>query len=508
MELKATMVHLGRKLLTGATEGILISEGGGAIVFANDAASRIFGYDESEWDGLTINDLVPQNHRAHHSQHQANYLEKAVQKPMGIGRDLQALRKDGTIFPVEISLTPLDWEESEKPLIATMITDISQRKKLEEKVIRLNRLLEQQVLDRTRELNRSTAMYRTVARNYPNGTISVLDENLCYEFVEGKELFQLKITSEELYGSAYLDRLPEDVRGLIEARLQKALNGEDQQFEIEHHGQTYRIDALQVTVEGDGKRNILIVEQNITQIVDALKKERQLHELKSRFVSMASHEFRTPLSTIRSSAELAAKYLELNKADRIEKHLEKIGQGVTHLVAILDDYLSLEKFEEGSWLDDLEEVNVVAEVEKVVLAQQQLAKNGDAITFHCPETQAVEPCNTAALRGIAANLISNAVKYSAPGAPVEVRLTRDDNNWTLEVEDNGIGIPLEDQAHVFTRFFRGDSASHIPGTGVGLDLVQRYVEGLGGNITFESEPGQGSIFRAHWPIQSNQKHHK
>jgi signal transduction histidine kinase len=94
------------------------------------------------------------------------------------------------------------------------------------------------------------------------------------------------------------------------------------------------------------------------------------------------------------------------------------------------------------------------------------------------------------------------VKYSAPGSPVEVRLTQDDNEWLLEVEDHGIGIPLEDQAHVFTRFFRGDSASHIPGTGVGLDLVQRYVEGLGGNITFESEPGKGSIFRAHWPIQA------
>ena len=496
-----SVAHLGRTLLEGASEGILITENGRAIIYANEAACRLFGYEPSEWTGLSVSDLVPQQIRAAHQEMQSGYLGHAAQKPMGIGRDLTAVRKDGTEFSVEIGLTPLEVRGDGTQLIAAMITDITARKRLEEKVVRLNKLLEQQVLDRTRELNRSTAMYRTVARNYPNGTISVLDEHLRYEFVEGKELFSLKITSEELFGSSYLDRLPEGVRALISDKLQRALQGKEQQFEIEHHGQTYRIDALPVSVEGDGKQNILVVEQNITNVVKALKKERQLHELKSRFVSMASHEFRTPLSTIRSSAELAERHLDMGNADRVSKHLGKIGQGVTHLVSILDDYLSLEKFEEGSWQDGLEPVDIPAEIRKVVAAQLQLAKSEEAIICHCSPMSRVEPSNSAALRGIAANLISNAVKYSPAGAPVQVRLSLEENAWHLEVTDQGMGIPPADQPNIFTRFFRGDAASHIPGTGVGLDLVQRYVEGLGGNISFESTPGEGSTFWAVWPAQ-------
>lgn len=496
-----TVAHLGRTLLEGASDGILITENGRAIVYANEAACRLFGYGADEWATLKISDLVPVSIRAKHRAMQEGYLGHSEQKPMGIGRDLTAVRKDGSEFSVEIGLTPLETREDGTQLIAAMITDITARKRLEEKVVRLNKLLEQQVLDRTRELNRSTAMYRTVARNYPNGTISVLDENLRYEFVEGKELFSLKITSEELNGSAYLDRLPEGVRDFICDKLQQALQGKDQQFEIEHHGQTYRIDALPVSVEGDGKQNILVVEQNITNVVEALKKERQLHELKSRFVSMASHEFRTPLSTIRSSAELAERHLEMGNMERVGKHLGKIGQGVTHLVSILDDYLSLEKFEEGSWQDGLEPVDIPAEIRKVVAAQQQLAKSDEAIICQCSPLNCVEPSNSAALRGIAANLISNAIKYSPAGSPVQVRLSLKGGAWHLEVADQGMGIPEADQPNIFTRFFRGDSASHIPGTGVGLDLVQRYVEGLGGHISFESEPGAGSTFWAVWPAQ-------
>ncbi len=492
---------LGGALLQSASEGIVITADGERILFANEAACELFGYATEEWPRLRVADLVPASIRPAHHTLQQTYLKHAEKKPMGSGRDLTAARKDGSEFPVEISLTPLGLQPDGTQLIAAMITDISPRKTLEQKVVRLNKLLEQKVLDQTRELNRTTAMYRTVARNYPNGTISVLDENLCYEFVEGKELFSLKITSEELFGSAYLDRLPENVRGIIGHRLQQALGGKDQQFEVEHHNQTYRIDALRVTVEGDGKHNLLVVEQNITNVVEALRKERQLHELKSRFISMASHEFRTPLSTIQSSAELAKRHTEMGNPDRVDVHLGKIGQGVTHLVSMLDDYLSLEKFEEGSWQNALEPVNIPEEIRKVVAAHLQLAKSQDAIVCHCTPDHQIEASNPTALRGIAANLISNAVKYSPQGQTVQVRLTLSNDQWLLEVEDQGMGIPEAEQAHVFSRFYRGEAASHISGTGVGLDLVRRYAEELNGQVSFDSQADVGSTFRVIWPAQ-------
>jgi PAS domain S-box-containing protein len=492
------MMALGEALVGGASEGIVIANQGGTIVYANPTARGMFGADQP-LVGKAVEDLLPSAQRNHHHSLRSAYLKDPSHRRMGQGRELNALRSDGSIFPVEISLNPL--ELGDRRFIAAMIIDISERKALENQVHRLNKLLEQQVLDRTRELNRSQLLYRTVARNYPNGTIFVLDNQLRYEFAEGKELFEWNLTSEDLKGSFYLEQLPDGLRPEVEQRLRAVLEGKNSVFEVEHHGASYRLNAVSVQVEADEAPRILVVEQNVTEAKQALSKERQLNELKSRFVSMASHEFRTPLSTISSSAELAKAHAQRHNTERVELHLDKIRGAVEHLVSILDDYLSLERFETRNWSELREALHVPSVVEATANRQRGSLKRDQTLELTLPpSTDQLEWSPEEAIQGIVSNLVSNAIKYSEEGDAIRIVLTAQRDSWQLQVEDEGVGIELKDQQDVFARFFRCDRTSHIPGTGVGLDLVQQYVQLLEGQIQLRSTPGVGTTFTVAWPI--------
>lgn len=500
----ADLAELGEALVGGASEGILIANRAGTIVYANPAAQSMFRFQTS-LRGSQVESLIPQPQRNHHEGLRGAYHEAPSHRRMGQGRELHALRGDGSILPVEISLTPLTLDGEQ--LTAAMVIDISERKALENQVLRLNKLLEQQVLDRTRELNRSQLLYRTVARNYPNGTIFVLNQDLCYEFAEGKELFEWNLTSEDLKGSSYLDQLPADLREEVGKRLQTVLEGSNQSFEVDHHGSTYRLNAVSVQIESDEAPRILVVEQNITEAKLALEKERHLNELKSRFVSMASHEFRTPLSTIASSADLAQQHVMRGNHERVEIHLDKIKGAVNHLVSILDDYLSLERFETRDWNSNREPLSVTETVVATVKQQKSMLRRGQVIhtDIETAYNGVLEMSHREALQGITSNLISNASKYSSENTSIEVELHREnETHWKLAVHDHGVGISPADRALIFSRFYRAEKTSHIPGTGVGLDLVQQYVAFLNGRISVESQPGEGSSFIVTWPIGNSQ----
>lgn len=484
-------------LINGTSEGILIADDSGTLIYANPAAEVMFAA-KANLVGRCVDQLIPGPQRKHHSSLRGAYASNPSHRRMGSGRELHALRLDGTVFPVEISLTPLTIGATR--LTAAMVIDISERRALENQVHRLNKLLEQQVVDRTRELNRSQLLYRTVARNYPNGTIFVLDEHLQYEFAEGKELFTWNLTSDDLKGSSYLDQLPDAIRTQVEQRLRGVLAGANVEFEVEHHGASYRLNAVSVQVDVNESPRILVVEQNITEAKLALEKERHLNELKTRFVSMASHEFRTPLSTISSSAELAQVHLNRGNEDRVVAHLEKIRGAVNHLVSILDDYLSLERFETRNW-EEMREAVVVPEVLQLTLKRFEGAlKRGQHVDAVWPVTPwTAEWSYAEALQGIVSNLVSNAIKYSEEETTIRLSLGLNEGHWTLRVEDQGVGIDPAEQAVVFTRFYRCERTDHIPGTGVGLDLVQQYVHLLQGQIHLQSTLGAGTCITIRWP---------
>jgi PAS domain S-box-containing protein len=242
------------------------------------------------------------------------------------------------------------------------------------------------------------------------------------------------------------------------------------------------------------------LEQSQIELSEALDKERQLNEIKSRFVAMASHEFRTPLSTVLSSASLLSKYTKADEQDKRNRHIEKIKNSVKHLNDILEDFLSLGKLDEGKVETHITEFNLKEFISETADEMKGLLKKDQQfVCDHKGESDAVS--DKKLLKNILINLITNAIKFSEEGHPVEIRSSGRDGKATIAITDHGMGISEEDQEHLFSSFFRGANANNIAGTGLGLHIVKRYVDLLGGNVSLKSKLNNGTTVTIHIPIK-------
>jgi PAS domain S-box-containing protein len=235
------------------------------------------------------------------------------------------------------------------------------------------------------------------------------------------------------------------------------------------------------------------LESSQKELQEALEREKQLGELKSRFVTMASHEFKTPLATILTSATLIGKYIRQEEQPQREKHLRRITDTVKNLSNLLNEFLSIGKLEEGKIEPRPEQFNLPVLLREVVAEMQAQAQDGKVIR-HQTESVALVELDKEMVRNVLLNLLSNALKFSTKGATIEVHAFRHEGSLRISVRDNGIGISKEDQEHLFERFFRGRNADNIQGTGLGLHIVQRYVSLLGGRIEVQSALNQGTVF--------------
>jgi len=286
----------------------------------------------------------------------------------------------------------------------------------------------------------------------------------------------------------------------------------EQQYQLEKiTGQIRKLNAeLEVKVE---ERTMILkealqrLEQSQKELSDALDKEKQLNEIKSRFVSMASHEFRTPLSTVLSSASLLEKYRTTEEQDKRTRHIDKIKNSVRHLNDILEDFLSLGKLDEGKVSTavsdfDLKEFvhDTVEEMKGLVKREQQLAIDykGDLL-IHSDKKL---------LKNIIFNLLTNAIKFSKETSPVSIRVNVSGGRAVISVIDQGIGIGKEDQDHLFTSFFRGVNAANIAGTGLGLHIVKRYTDLLKGNVHLQSELNKGTTVTVDIPVYPDDVNHQ
>lgn len=230
----------------------------------------------------------------------------------------------------------------------------------------------------------------------------------------------------------------------------------------------------------------------------ALDKERQLNEIKSRFVSMASHEFRTPLSTVLSSASLLSKYTSADDQDSRTRHIVKIKNSVKHLNDLLEDFLSLGKLEENKVATEISCFNLKQLIEDTIDEMNVVLKQDQQIIFHHAGEE--DYFNDKKLiKNILINLLSNAIKFSAEGSDIIVNSAVTKTTGSITVKDKGIGIAKQDIEHLFSSFFRGNNAVNIQGTGLGLHIVKRYLELIDGTIDIQSEIDKGTIINIQVP---------
>ena len=244
------------------------------------------------------------------------------------------------------------------------------------------------------------------------------------------------------------------------------------------------------------------LEQSQAELSEAFDKERQLNEIKSRFVSMASHEFRTPLSTVLSSASLLQRYTTTAEQDKRERHIAKIKSSVKNLNDVLEDFLSLGKLEEGKVESHVETLNLHECILDTIDELTTLLKKDQHIE-QSYEGESIIQSDKKLLRNIIINLVSNAVKFSDEGDTINITTKVSNDKALIQVKDQGMGIGEEDQAHLFSSFFRGSNAVNIQGTGLGLHIVQRYANLLGGAVTLESRLDEGTTVTLEIPLHSS-----
>lgn len=236
---------------------------------------------------------------------------------------------------------------------------------------------------------------------------------------------------------------------------------------------------------------LIELENSKEQLSEALSNEKALNDMKSRFVTMASHEFRTPLSTILSSISLVNKYNEGD--EKIDKHVHRIKSAVTNMTLILNDFLSAEKLEEGKVFTRKEKFDLKELVNEIINEINGIVKSGQKIIFTHKGSTEVN-LDIQMTRNILLNLISNAIKFSPENKSIEISTELIESEVKIRITDHGLGIPKEDQIHLFQRFYRATNVTNVQGTGLGLNIVAKYLETMAGKIEFESEEGVGTSF--------------
>ncbi len=235
------------------------------------------------------------------------------------------------------------------------------------------------------------------------------------------------------------------------------------------------------------------------EIRQALQVERELNELKSRFVSMVSHEFRTPLTVLRTSIELLENYGHLTTDEKRHEYFKRIRAAIATMTQLLEDVLVVGKAEAGKleFKPNLMDLELFCQT---IIEEIKLSLNSErAIAFttlgNCREICADQNL----LRPVLTNLLSNAVKYSAVEQPISVQLSCQTDTILIKIQDWGIGIPKDDQAHLFELFHRAKNAESVRGTGLGLAIVKQCLNHHQGQIRFESQVGVGTTFTVHLP---------
>lgn len=293
---------------------------------------------------------------------------------------------------------------------------------------------------------------------------------------------------------------------IVDITLRKAIEADMLEQKAELEKITQRIRQLNAELEVKVEERTMILkealqklEESQQELHEALDKEKELNEIKSRFVSMASHEFRTPLTTVLSSASLLEKYTGAGDQAKRDKHIQRIRNSVNNLNDILEDFLSLGKLNEGRTGVSKQPADLKTIIGEVLTEMRQQLKPGQHFDLSFSGDEQV--CtDKKLLRNILINLISNAIKFSGEDARIGISAGTTNKVAHIAVADEGIGIAADEQVHLFSSFFRAANAVNIQGTGLGLHIVKRYADLLSGDIKLSSELNKGTTVELIIPV--------
>lgn len=519
-------------------DGIITINRKGLIESINPAAANLFGFDKSEVIGQNVKILMPEPYHGEHDGYIHNYQTTRKKKIIGIGREVKGQRKDGTTFPFYLSVSEIEFEG--KVIYTGIIHDISDLKRAENAVresrYQLNAIINNAV-DGIITINErgfmqivnpaAANLFGYKVNELVGQNVSVIAPNphqakhdtYINKYIEtgqkkiigiGREVLgqrkdgttfpcMLSVSEIDLGDRTLFAGIIHDLTKQKENEQRiKKLNSELEERVTERTEKLVEVINKHLTTNEALKKEIqerklveTALQKSQKEVKKALEKERELNELKSRFVSMASHEFRTPLSTILSSASLIGRYTAPGTETKRAKHVNRIKSAVGNLTGILNDFLSLSKLEEGRFENQPETFDLPKLVKKLIDELKLITKPNQMIIYNHQGTSEVF-LDLKFTRNICINLLSNAIKYSEKDIFINTEITT--NQISIIVKDQGIGIPKGEQEYLFTRFFRAKNATNIQGTGLGLNIVRKYLELMNGTITFESKLQEGTTF--------------
>ncbi|WP_394749377.1 sensor histidine kinase [Spongiimicrobium salis] len=496
--------HIFNLLSEGISEGVIVVNERQQIVGVNSSAEEMFGYGKEELWNKPLHVLIPSQYHHAHGNHFEHFIKKKAKRQMAKGQDLYGIRKEGEEFPVEVGLNP--FEISGSTYIMALIMDITERKRTEQELKHWAKIFDESLNE--------IFIFDVSTFKFLNANIGA-QQNIGYTVSELRELTPIAIKP-----NFSLTEFKTLVQPLLDGAREKIV------FDTIHRrkdGTTYPVEVhLQLSTSGNTKvffaiilditerRNYMTrleetVKKRTEQLRLALTKEKELNELKTRFLSLVSHEFKTPLSSILTSTALLSKYKTTEQQEKRNKHIATIQNKVKYLDNILNDFLSVERLESGKVNYKATFFPLSKVVNEVIYDANMLLKSGQHILY--PEN--IDDLNLyfdeKILELILTNLINNAIKYSPENTNIAIQVERKEETLDLHIMDQGMGIPKEDQKYIFNRYFRAENALLNQGTGIGLNIVKQHLENLDGEISFQSEVDKGSTFSISIPL-GHKKH--
>ncbi|WP_055076532.1 PAS domain S-box protein [Pseudanabaena sp. 'Roaring Creek'] len=494
---QAEQVRLLQSVVVNTNDAVIVTEAepidapGPRILYVNEAFTRITGYQPHEVLGKTPRIL--QGEKTDRSELQK--VRKALSVWESVTVEVINYRKDGSEFWNEFSLVPVANSKGWYTHWIAVQRDTTERKQVEQ------------------ALRYSEQRFRSLIENALD-IIMIIEPSGAISYVSPSVEKVLGYSVAEMVGAKIQDFVHGDDWMITRDRLTHIVPHPDLQRQIEfrhrHQDGTWRIlEAIsQPFVDSADTLLVMVNARDITERkrLDetrlALVREKELSILKTRFFSMASHEFRTPLSTALAAAQvLENSPHEWDNAEKRLRNLHRIQDAVRNMVQLLDDILTINRAETGKLAFNPKSLSLEAYCRHFVEEMQLNAGNHHNLTFNCQGDSRNVYLDEKLWRSLLANLLSNAIKYSPQGGDISLDLEFQLDRIILTVADRGIGIPLEDQKQLFEPFHRGKNVKTISGTGLGLVVVKKCVDLHQGTIEIKSEVGLGTICRIAIPLQ-------